>query len=96
MSGKDASEADKAKKWQPLTNINPSPEDDNDPFSLGDDDDEKDAKTEDLRKDDTERLKESARNSVSAGTGSDSKLQETETSSTGRNAEAEKLLADKK
>lgn len=84
------SEADKAKKWQPLTNLQPSAEEDNDPFSLGDDDDEKDVKPED-----TERLKNSARDSISAGTPG-GELKETETSSTGRNLEAEKLLADKK
>jgi hypothetical protein len=78
-----------------LSSVAPAPEDDNDPFSLGDDDDEK---TEDLRKEDTERLKASARNSISAGTsGQTAKpLEETETSSTGRNKEAEELLAGKK
>lgn len=98
MSGKDASESDKSKKWQPLTSVAPHPEDDNDPFSLGDDDDEKENKSDDLRKEDTERLKESARNSISAGTGGDSgkSLQESETSSSGRNKEAEDLLAGKK
>jgi hypothetical protein len=94
-AGNNASDADKSKKWQPLSSVAPAPEDDNDPFSLGDDDDEK---TEDLRKEDTERLKASARNSISAGTsGQTAKpLEETETSSTGRNKEAEELLAGKK
>jgi hypothetical protein len=100
MSGKDASEAEKSKKWQPLTSVAPHPEDDNDPFSLGDDDDEKDSKGEDLRKDDTERLKKSARDSISAGTGnagdSDKTLAESETTASGRNADAENLLAGKK
>lgn len=98
MAGKDASESGKG--WKPLTNMNPSPtvEDDDDPFALGDDDDDKDGKTEDLRKEDSERLKESARNSISAGTGADSTktLQESETSSSGRNKDAEDLLAGKK
>ncbi|KAJ9644548.1 ubiquitin-binding protein cue5 [Coniosporium apollinis] len=50
----------KAKKWQPLTSVAPHPEgDDNDPFSLGDSDDE-DAKTRDLRAEDTQRLKSAA------------------------------------
>ena len=48
------------------TSVAPHPEDDNDPFSLGDDDEDKD-KGDDLRKEDSERLKESARNSISAG-----------------------------
>ena len=47
------------KKWQPLTSVAPAPEgDDNDPFSLGDSDDEE--KKQDLRQEDTERLKKAA------------------------------------
>lgn len=34
----------KSSKWQPLSAVQPSPVADNDPFSLGDSDDEKDAK----------------------------------------------------
>lgn len=34
----------KSSKWQPLTAVEPSPVGDNDPFSLGDSDDEKDTK----------------------------------------------------
>ncbi|KAI7155024.1 hypothetical protein KC349_g7252 [Hortaea werneckii] len=67
---------EKAKKWQPLTSVAPHPEEDNDPFSLGDDDEEGDGKeggvgktaddkNEDLMKDASERLKKSA--SMSAG-----------------------------
>ncbi|EME49322.1 hypothetical protein DOTSEDRAFT_68186 [Dothistroma septosporum NZE10] len=95
QSGKEAT--DKDKKWQPLTSVAPHPEDDNDPFSLGDDDDDKD-KNEDLRKEDTERLKESARNSVSAGTTGDNalKLRESETNGGVRNKEAEEILSGKK
>jgi hypothetical protein len=56
-----------AKKWQPLTSIAPNPEsDDNDPFSLGDSDEEE-AKKVDLKPEDSERLKKSA--SVSEGSG---------------------------
>ncbi|KAK5168305.1 ubiquitin-binding protein cue5 [Saxophila tyrrhenica] len=58
-------EGEKSKKWQPLTSVAPNPEEDNDPFSLGDD--EEGEKGEDLRKEDSARLKEAARNSVSAG-----------------------------
>ncbi|KAJ4301409.1 ubiquitin-binding protein cue5 [Kalmusia sp. IMI 367209] len=48
------------KKWQPLTSIAPNPEsDEHDPFSLGDSDDE-DAKTKDIKAEDTERLKKAA------------------------------------
>jgi hypothetical protein len=34
----------KSSKWQPLSTVDPSPVTDNDPFSLGDSDDDKDAK----------------------------------------------------
>lgn len=34
----------KSSKWQPLTTVEPSPVAENDPFSLGDSDDEKDSK----------------------------------------------------
>ncbi|CZT17034.1 uncharacterized protein RCC_02866 [Ramularia collo-cygni] len=100
IAGKDASQSGKDKKWQPLTNVNPTPtaEDDDDPFALGDDDDEKDGK-EDLRKEDTARLKESARNSISAGSGADSTkktLEESETSASGRNKDAETILTGEK
>jgi hypothetical protein len=77
-----------------LTSVAPAPEDDNDPFSLGDDDEDKE-KTEDLRKEDSDRLKASARNSISAGS-SNKPLEEAETSSTGRDKVAEELLAGKK
>ena len=53
-------DAGKAKKWQPLTSVAPHAEEDNDPFSLGDDDEEMKEKGEEVRKEDTERLKESA------------------------------------
>ena len=48
------------KKWQPLTSVAPNPEsDEHDPFSLGDSDDEE-AKTKDIKAEDTERLKKAA------------------------------------
>lgn len=54
----------KSKKWQPLTSVAPAPEqDDNDPFSLGDSDDEE--KKHDVRQEDTERLKRAAAESIS-------------------------------
>lgn len=98
-SAKDASSADKNKKWQPLTSVAPNPEDDNDPFSLGDDDDDKD-KTDDVRKEDTERLKQAAQSSASTGTGDavDQKPSESEAGPAGgiRNKEAEEILRGKK
>lgn len=39
---KDTPPATKASKWQPLSTVEPSPIGDNDPFSLGDSEDEKD------------------------------------------------------
>lgn len=49
------------KKWQPLTSVAPHPEtDEHDPFSLGDSDDEDNAKTKDLNPEDTQRLKKAA------------------------------------
>lgn len=55
----------KASKWQPLSSVDPSPIGDNDPFSLGDSEDEKDAKEakdkpKDAKTDDAERLKQAA------------------------------------
>lgn len=44
-SAKDASSTGgKTSKWQPLSTVEPSPIAENDPFSLGDSDDDKDAK----------------------------------------------------
>jgi hypothetical protein len=56
----------KQSKWQPLSNVAPSPigDNDNDPFSLGDSEDEKESKDrvggKEIRQDDTERLKKAA------------------------------------
>ncbi|KAI5458109.1 hypothetical protein BGZ63DRAFT_416546 [Mariannaea sp. PMI_226] len=52
----------KASKWQPLSAVEPSPITDNDPFSLGDSEDEKETKEKpkDTNADDNERLKKAA------------------------------------
>lgn len=88
---------DKTKKWQPLTSVAPHPDEDNDPFSLGDNENDK---PDDIRKEDTERLKAAARSLVSAGASGDAAegLRESERSgSVGtRNNEAEELLSGKK
>lgn len=42
----------KSGKWQPLSTVEPSPMGDNDPFSLGDSDDEKEFKNKDVSKTD--------------------------------------------
>ncbi|KAJ9612611.1 ubiquitin-binding protein cue5 [Cladophialophora chaetospira] len=44
----------KSSKWQPLQSVDPSPVTDNDPFSLGDSDEEKDAKVITLKDDEDE------------------------------------------
>ena len=84
-----------AKKWQPLTSVAPNPEEDNDPFALGDEDDDvPNDKTEDLRKDDTDRLKNAARASISAESGEGAKLKPTESEQSGtKNKDAEELLS---
>ncbi|CAJ2511465.1 Uu.00g070900.m01.CDS01 [Anthostomella pinea] len=50
----------KQSKWQPLSAVEPSPITDNDPFSLGDSEDEKDSKAghKDTKMEDSERLKQ--------------------------------------
>ncbi|KAI9835596.1 MAG: hypothetical protein M1819_002047 [Sarea resinae] len=63
--------AEKASKWQPLTSIDPSPVAD-DPFSLGDSDDEREAKTKDLKGEDSERLKRAAAEAMNEDIGSSS------------------------
>ena len=83
------------KKWQPLTSVAPAPvADDNDPFSLGDSDEEE-AKKTDLKPEDSERLKKSA--SVSEANKPKVELQEADKEGT-QNKEAEELLkgGDKK
>jgi hypothetical protein len=84
-----------AKKWQPLTSVAPHPEEDNDPFALGDDDEEiGNSKSEDLRKEDSERLKSAARASVNAGSSGEEKVKPAESEVSGtKNKEAEELLA---
>ncbi|KIW71721.1 hypothetical protein PV04_03856 [Phialophora macrospora] len=50
-SPKPTAGATKSSKWQPLQTVDPSPVTDNDPFSLGDSDEEKDAKIITLKDD---------------------------------------------
>jgi hypothetical protein len=55
-----AASNNKSSKWQPLSAVDPSPvspmRDEHDPFSLGDSDDEKDAKLKEAKSDEAERL----------------------------------------
>ena len=61
---KDAAPAGSAKasKWQPLSTVEPSPIAENDPFSLGDSEDEREThqKPKEEKSDDSERLKKAA------------------------------------
>lgn len=58
--------AGKQSKWQPLSTVDPSPvgDNDNDPFSLGDSEDERESKDrvggKEIKLDDAERLKKAA------------------------------------
>jgi hypothetical protein len=84
------------KKWQPLTSVAPAPVgDDNDPFSLGDSDEEEARKT-DLKPEDTERLKKSA--SISEQGGSSKPVLEEAGREGTQDKQAEELLkaAEKK
>lgn len=89
--------ASKNTKWQPLTSMTPNPEaEENDPFSLGDSDDEKESKTKDINEAASTRLKDAARQSVSNGKKPEG-LQERETGSTGtKDKDAEALLTGDK
>ncbi|KAL9621617.1 MAG: hypothetical protein Q9160_004009 [Pyrenula sp. 1 TL-2023] len=56
---KRPSSGGKTSKWQPLATVEPSPVADNDPFSLGDSDDDKDTKaSKESKPDDHERVKD--------------------------------------
>jgi hypothetical protein len=67
--------AGKQSKWQPLSAVDPSPvgDADNDPFSLGDSEDEKEAKDrvggKEIKMDDAERLKKAAAEAMSDSIG---------------------------
>ncbi|KKK15916.1 hypothetical protein P175DRAFT_0498956 [Aspergillus ochraceoroseus IBT 24754] len=50
----------KPSKWQPLSTVEPSPIGDNDPFSLGDSDDERDTKAKDQTPEESDRVKKAA------------------------------------
>jgi hypothetical protein len=70
-TGKDSAPASgKQSKWQPLSAVDPNPagEADNDPFSLGDSEDENPTKErvggKEMHKEDTERLKNAVEHAV--------------------------------
>ena len=67
----------KSSKWQPLSAVEPSPVAENDPFSLGDSDDEMDtAKSKDSKPDDHERVKEATAKAMAAEIGEGAKSDE--------------------
>lgn len=72
----------KQSKWQPLSTVDPSPigHEDNDPFSLGDSEDEKESKDrvggKEIKHDDTERLKKAAAEAMSDNIGEHSRKPE--------------------
>ncbi|KAI1816422.1 hypothetical protein GGS20DRAFT_538252 [Poronia punctata] len=59
--------ASKQSKWQPLSTVEPSPIVDNDPFSLGDSEDEKESKgaNKEIKSEDAERLKQATADAMS-------------------------------
>lgn len=65
----------KSSKWQPLSTVDPSPVADNDPFSLGDSDEEKDAKPITLKDDEAAA---SASTTVADGAGKKATTEEDE------------------
>lgn len=71
LAAKDSSPAaGKQSKWQPLSTVEPNPvEPFNDPFSLGDSEDEKETKErvggKEIKTDDAERLKKAAAEAMS-------------------------------
>ncbi|OJD11761.1 hypothetical protein AJ78_07534 [Emergomyces pasteurianus Ep9510] len=64
--------SNKSSKWQPLSTVEPSPVGDNDPFSLGDSDDEKEAKNKDLKPDEAERVRKATAEAMAGDIGADS------------------------
>ncbi|KAI9678193.1 MAG: ubiquitin-binding protein cue5 [Caeruleum heppii] len=71
--GQAPSSGAKTSKWQPLSTIEPSPVADNDPFSLGDSEDEREAKTKDLKSEDSDRLKNAAAEAMAEDIGTGQK-----------------------
>lgn len=65
----------KSSKWQPLSAVDPSPVGENDPFSLGDSEDEKDTKNKELSTDEAERVKTATAEAMAADLSSDSKAE---------------------
>jgi hypothetical protein len=67
----------KPSKWQPLSAVEPSPIGDNDPFSLGDSDDEREAKNKDMKPDEAERVRKATEEAMSGDIGTGAKPEAT-------------------
>ncbi|KAF9887470.1 ubiquitin-binding protein cue5 [Aspergillus nanangensis] len=66
--------ANKPSKWQPLSTVEPSPVGENDPFSLGDSEDEKDTKVKDQSAtEDSDHIKKATTEAMAGELGSSSK-----------------------
>ena len=93
----NAPPSSKQSKWQPLSTVDPSPigEADNDPFSLGDSEDEKEAKDrvggKEIRMDDTERLKQAAAEAMADNIGEPARKPEPAETSGTKDKVAEEL-----
>lgn len=81
-TGRNASSAGKSSKWQPLATVEPSPVAENDPFSLGDSDDEKETKTKEQNTvPESDQLKQATAEAMSDEIGSKDKDNQAESSS---------------
>jgi hypothetical protein len=70
-TGKRSSTGGKSSKWQPLATVEPSPVAENDPFSLGDSDDEKETKPkEQTTVPESDQLKKATEEAMSGEMGS--------------------------
>lgn len=81
-SKRSISTAGKSSKWQPLSTVAPSPVGENDPFSLGDSEDEKDVKPKENQSkepsvDEADRVKKATADAMAEELGSGSKNEET-------------------
>ncbi|KAH6724685.1 hypothetical protein BKA61DRAFT_588935 [Leptodontidium sp. MPI-SDFR-AT-0119] len=91
----------KQSKWQPLSTVDPSPigETENDPFSLGDSEDEKESKDrvggKEIRTDDADRLKKAAAEAMNDSIGEPTRKPEAAETSGTKDKIAEEKLAGK-
>lgn len=67
------SSTNKFSKWQPLSAVEPSPVAENDPFSLGDSDDDKETRTKESRSDKANQLQAATSEAMSGLTGTKSR-----------------------